>query len=232
MIKNIQRANERGGADHGWLKTNFTFSFADYYNPDRVGYGKILVLNDDTISPGKGFGTHPHENMEIISIPTQGELAHKDNTGSEEVIIPGQIQVMSAGTGILHSEYNYSKTKDASLFQIWIEPNKQDVKPRHETKTLNLEKNKLVKIVSGDKTPYTLFIHQDASVYLGEFTKKIELSHKTDSKRGTFIMVIEGSANIEGETLKQRDSIEISEAKTINIEVSKGTKLLLIDTVM
>ena len=232
MIKTIQLASQRGHADHGWLKTNFTFSFADYYNPDRVGFGKILVLNDDTISPGKGFGTHPHENMEIISIPTQGELAHKDNTGSEEVIVPGQIQVMSAGTGILHSEYNYSKAKDASLFQIWIEPNKQDVKPRHETKTLNLEKNMLVKIVSGDKAPDTLFIHQDASIYLGEFDKKGVFQHKTDSKRGTFIMVIEGSAIIEGETLKQRDSIEISETKSISIKTEKDTKILLIDTTM
>ena len=232
MKKNIHRANERGEAKHDWLQTRFSFSFADYHNPERMGFGKLLVLNDDIIAPAKGFGTHPHDNMEIISIPTQGELAHKDNTGIEEVIIPGQIQVMSAGTGILHSEYNHSKTSDVRLFQIWIETNKRNVDPKHETKTLNLEKNKLVKVVSGDKDSNTLFIYQDASIWLGKFDKNSTLSFETNTNRGIFIMVVEGSATVEKEVLNKRDSIEIKDADNIQLEADKDTKLLLIDVPM
>jgi len=230
MKKNIHRSEQRGEAKHDWLHSRFSFSFADYNEPSRMGFGKLRVLNDDTIAPGKGFGTHPHNNMEIISIPLFGELAHKDNTGKEEVIVPGQIQVMSAGSGILHSEYNHSKEKEVKLFQIWIETSKQNVEPRHETRTLHLEKNKLIKVVSGNKE--TLFIYQDASIWLGEFDSPSKLSFETTSERGTFIMVIEGSAVIEDEVLNERDSIEISDTTKINIEADKGTKLLVIDTVM
>ncbi|MEK7072554.1 MAG: pirin family protein, partial [Patescibacteria group bacterium] len=208
MNKNIHLANERGGANYDWLKTKYSFSFADYYNPARMGFGKIRVLNDDIIAPGAGFDTHPHDNMEIITIPLSGELAHKDSTGSEEVIAPGQIQVMSAGSGIQHSEYNHSKTKDLKLFQIWIETSQENVEPRHKTKTFNLEKNKLVKIVAGDKNPDTLFIYQDASIWLSDFNQAIKLSFETSPPRGAFILVIEGSAKIENEILNKRDSIE------------------------
>lgn len=232
MKKKIQRSEERGRANHGWLQARFSFSFAGYYNPDRMGFGKILVLNDDTISPAKGFGMHPHENIEIISIPTEGELAHKDNTGSEEIIIPGQIQVMSAGLGIVHSEYNNSKDKNVRLFQIWIETNKKNVEPRHKTSTLNLKQNKLTKIVSGNKDEETLFIYQDASIWLGEFDSVSEISFKTKPERGTFIMIVEGSAVIEGEVLNKRDSIEIEDTENIKIKTNKGTKLLVIDTPM
>ena len=232
MKINIHRAKERGESKYDWLHARFSFSFAEYYNPNRMGFGKIRVLNDDTIAPGKGFGTHSHKNMEIISIPTEGELAHKDNTGSKEIIVPGQIQVMSAGSGIFHSEYNHSKTKDVRLFQIWIETNKQDVNPKYIIKTLNLEKNKLVKIVSGEEDSNILFINQDASIWLGEFDKKITISFKTSSKKGTFIMVVEGSAKIEQEILHRRDSIEIEDTKNIKIETNENTKLLLINTKM
>lgn len=230
MKINIHRANERGGASYDWLKTKYSFSFADYYNPGRMGFGKIRVLNDDIIAPDAGFGTHSHDNMEIITIPLSGELAHKDSTGSEEVIVPGQIQVMSAGSGIQHSEYNHSKNNEVRLFQIWIETNQPNVEPRHKTKTLNLEKNKLVKIVSGDKNPDTLFIYQDASIWLGEFNQALKLLFETNLKRGAFILVIEGLAKIENEILNKRDSIEIEDTNNIQIEVSGNTKLLLIDT--
>jgi len=232
MIKNVQRSKDRGGANHGWLHARFSFSFAEYYNPERMGFGKIRVLNDDTISPENGFGTHPHNNMEIISIVTEGELTHKDNTGAEEVIVPGMIQVMSAGSGILHSEYNNSKTDDVRLFQIWIETNKQDVDPRHVTKTLDIGKNELMKVVSGKEDEDTLFIYQDASIWMGEFDEATEVSFETDKKMGSFIMVVEGSAVIEGESLDRRDSIEIEDTDIIDIEVNDGTKLLLINTVM
>lgn len=230
MKKIIQISSERGEANHEWLHAKFSFSFSEYYNPNRMGFGKIVVLNDDIISPGKGFGAHPHENMEIITIPTFGEIAHEDDNGSRGVIKVGQIQVMSAGKGIIHSEYNNSKSEDLKLFQIWIEPNEKNVKPRYETKTLNFEKNKLVKIVSGNKNEDTLFIHQDASIHLGEFENNETVDFKTGKERGTFIMLIEGSAIIEKELLEKRDSIEIIEAQKINMLITKGAKLLIIDT--
>lgn len=228
----IQKANQRGMRDHGWLQARFSFSFADYWNPNRMGFGELLVLNDDTIAPGKGFGAHPHDNMEIITIPTQGELAHEDSTGSKEVIKPGQIQVMSAGSGVVHSEFNHSKTEPARLFQIWIETAHLNVEPRHETKTLNLKKNQLNKIVSGNKEEDTLFIFQDASIFLGEFDTTQTINFSTKKERGTFIMIIEGSVTINNTILHERDSIEIEEAHNIIVDVTKETKLLIIDIPM
>lgn len=232
MTKNIHRANDRGGADYGWLKTKYSFSFAGYYNPDRMGFGKIRVLNDDIIAPGAGFDTHPHDNMEIITIPLAGELAHQDSTGSAEVIIPGQIQVMSAGSGIEHSESNNSTEKDLKLFQIWIETNKPDANPRHETKTLNLEKNKLTKIVSGAKDADTIFIYQDANIWLGEFDNDKETTIPITSPRAVFIMVIEGSLKINEDILNTRDAIEIETDQTINLETIDNAKILIIDTIL
>ena len=229
MKKNVHRSNERGEANHHWLHSRFSFSFAHYYNPNRLGFGKLRVVNDDIVAPGEGFGTHPHNNMEIISIPTEGELAHKDSTGSEEVIVPGQVQVMSAGSGILHSEYNYSHSKELKFFQIWIETATQNVIPRHETKTLDLKKNQLTKIVSGEKNENTLFIHQNASLWLGEFDTKETIVFKTNAKRGTFVMIVEGTAIIEDEVLSKRDSIEVEDANNIDIKTNRETKLLLID---
>lgn len=232
MIQTIQRSDERGHRDHGWLQARFTFSFADYWNPKKMGFGKLRVLNDDTISPGRGFGTHPHDNMEIITIPQHGEIAHEDSTGSKEVIKPGQIQVMSAGSGVLHSEFNNSKEKEARLFQIWIETEKQDVDPRHETKTLNLKKNELNKVVSGNQDEDTVFIYQNASIYLAEFDKETEIDFKTKAIRGTFIMVIEGEVQVNEAKLLKRDSTEITHADLIMIKAFPGTKLLVVDTPM
>jgi len=229
MKKFIHKSNERGSSNLGWLKSKFSFSFANYYNPKRMGFGKLRVLNDDIISPDEGFDTHHHDNMEIITIPLEGELIHEDSTGSKEVITKGQIQVMSAGSGILHSEFNYSKKTDLKLFQIWIETNKRNVKPRHKTKTLNLKKNELNKIVSGNEQEKTLFIHQDASLYLAEFDKDKEITYETKKERGTFIMIIEGSSQIENEKLSKRDSIEITDTNKITIKANKNSKILLID---
>ncbi|NCN07927.1 pirin family protein [Candidatus Falkowbacteria bacterium] len=232
MKKNIHLADERGGANHGWLKTKFSFSFADYYNPDRMEFGKIRVLNDDIIAPGMGFDTHPHDNMEIITIPLSGELGHKDSTGSEEVLGPGQIQVMSAGSGITHSEYNHSKIEDLKLFQIWIETNKLNAEPRHATQTLNLEKNKLNKIVSGEQNSDTIFIYQDANIWLGEFDTASQISFKINPPRAVFIMVIEGEIKINQDTLNTRDSIEIEAETDIRLNISQKTKILIIDTIL
>lgn len=232
MKINIHKADDRGGANYGWLNTKYSFSFSDYYNPERMGFGKIRVLNDDIIAPGAGFGTHPHDNMEIITIPLSGELAHKDSTGSEEVITPGQIQVMSAGSGIMHSEYNHSQINEAKLFQIWIETAQQDAPPRHATKNLDLGKNQLTKIVSGDKNEDALFIYQDASIWLGEFDQDIDQTFVTKKDRGVFIMIIEGVVEIAGTILKSRDEIEIEETEEINLSIKSGSKILIIDTLL
>lgn len=229
MKKTIQRSSKRGMRDHGWLQARFSFSFADYYNPHRTGFGKLLVLNDDTIAPHSGFGKHPHENMEIISIPALGEITHEDSTGSRGTIKPGQIQVMSAGSGVIHSEYNHSDMI-TRMFQIWIETAQPNVPPRHVTKDLTLIPNKLNKIVSGNKEEDTLFIYQDASIYLGEFDNDQEVSFSLGENKGAFIMVVEGTATIEGVLLNHRDSIELSDTKEIKMFI-KG-KILLIDVPM
>src|SRR3989344_6300736 len=223
----INRANERGKSDLGWLKSNFSFSFANYHNPQRMGFGRLRVLNDDYIEAGRGFGAHPHDNMEIVTIPLSGELMHKDSTGKKEVIIPGQIQAMSAGSGIAHSEFNNSTKEPLEIFQIWIETKEEDIEPRHETKPVNIKKNSLVKVVSGDKSKDTLYIHQDASIFLGEFTEETELIHKIGKNRGVFIMAIEGTVKVDDETLNKRDSIEITDLDSVTINPSKGSKLIL-----
>jgi redox-sensitive bicupin YhaK (pirin superfamily) len=228
----IQKSEDRGQANHGWLHARFSFSFSQYHNPQRMGFGKLRVLNDDTIAAGKGFGSHPHDNMEIITIPTSGMLAHKDNTGSEETLGPGEIQVMSAGSGIVHSEYNASVTEDLRLFQMWIETNAPDATPRHATKKIDLKKEELTKIVSGNESESTIFIHQDAAVWMGAFSNEKKIVFETQIQRGTFIMVVEGSAIISGQTLSVRDSMEITDTQHIEILVSSETRLLVIDVPM
>lgn len=232
MKVNIHRSNQRGGGNFGWLKTKYSFSFSNYYNPSRMGFGKIRVLNDDIISPNQGFGKHPHDNMEIITIPLEGELEHEDSTGSKEIITPGEIQVMSAGSGIIHSEFNASSDEELKLFQIWIETAKHNIEPRHETKKINLEKNRFTKIVSGNEEENTIQIFQDASIYMGEFDKETKINFETKKSRGTFSMIIEGFAKINEEEIEKRDSIEIEETQEINFEINRNSKILIIDTPM
>ncbi len=171
MKKTIYKADSRGHSDHGWLKTNFSFSFADYYNPERIRFGMLRVLNDDTIQPGMGFGTHPHDNMEIVTIPLKGELAHKDSTGGKGIIKANEIQAMSAGSGVTHSEFNNSQTDEVSLLQIWVFPKEKNIEPRYDQKTFNPEerKNILKTVVSPDKNSDALWINQDAYFSLGKY---------------------------------------------------------------
>lgn len=209
-MKHIHRSNERGSAEHGWLHTKFSFSFSEYYNPKRMGFGALRVLNDDIIDAGNGFGMHPHKNMEIITIPLKGDLTHEDSLGTKEVIGPGDIQVMSAGKGIVHSEFNHS---DASveLLQIWIEPKIMNVSPRHDMRKIELKENELNVIVSGDEQSEGAFIYQDAKLLLGAFEAGKEFSYKVEEGNGVFIFLIEGSANAAGEELNKRDSLETDE---------------------
>src|SRR3989344_9438179 len=256
MHKVIHRSADRGKSELGWLSSRFSFSFADYSNSKRNGFGKLLVVNDDTIAPGKGFGAHSHDNMEIITLVTKGELEHKDSLGNQknletgfldvrsvprsseggfqtlrhiEVLRVGEMQVMSAGRGITHSEYNHSKTKSLELFQLWIETARPEITPRHETKVINLRDNELTLVVSGQKKDNLLFINQDATISLGKFTEEKEITYSLGKSRGLFIFVIEGDVVIDGMALSRRDSIEITEGNKIDILVKSGLYLMVVD---
>ena len=229
MKKEIHRSEQRGASDLGWLHSRFSFSFADYYNPKRKGFGTLLVMNDDIIEPSKGFGAHEHDNMEIISIPVYGELAHKDNTGVQEIVKEDEIQVMSAGSGIIHSEYNASKTKKANFFQIWIATKEGNIKPRHDKKSFKIEKNSLQTVVSGYKDANTLYIHQNAKITIGKYDKEKETTYKITKGNGVFIFVIEGTLNVEGDTIRKRDSIEISETNNITITTITDSHFMIIE---
>jgi redox-sensitive bicupin YhaK (pirin superfamily) len=228
MIR-THRSEERGGSPQGWLSPKFSFSFARYYNPERMGFGALRVLNNDTIQPGTGFPTHPHDNMEIITIPLKGALAHKDSTGKEEVLHPGDVQVMSAGAGVLHSEYNASDTEELELFQLWIEPHTLGVNPQHDERSFVAKENELQLLVSGNKDDDALFIHQDAKILRGKFNKDKSFNYHLPQGQGLFIMPIYGEASSMGEHLRQRDSLEVTDKKEITITATTELDILLIE---
>jgi redox-sensitive bicupin YhaK (pirin superfamily) len=235
MKKIIHEADSRGYFDHGWLKTNHTFSFGNYYDPERVNFGMLRVLNDDFVEAGQGFGTHPHNDMEIVSIPLKGGLAHKDNTGSNGVIFPNEIQVMSAGTGIFHSEYNYSKEEETNFLQLWIFPDKKGHKPRYEQKRFDPDKrkNKLLKIVSPDKSNGNLWLNQDAYLSMTYLEKNKSLNYELNTKgNGVYIFLIEGNVSAVGETLSKRDGMGIWETEEISISANEDSQVLLIEVPM
>ena len=195
----LHKANTRGLADHGWLNSHHTFSFANYYNPERMHFGVLRVLNDDIVSAGMGFGTHPHDNMEIISIPLEGDLEHKDSMGNVAVIRKGDIQVMSAGTGITHSEYNKNKDQAVKFLQIWVFPNKKNVNPRYDQITLNIKDrhNKLQQIMSPSADDEGVWIHQNAWFHLGKFDKDFQTKYELkDKKNGVYAFVLNGEAYV------------------------------------
>ncbi|TVZ10078.1 hypothetical protein JM80_2613 [Cellulophaga sp. RHA_52] len=231
----IHKANTRGHANHGWLNSYHSFSFANYQNTERMNFGALRVLNDDTVSEGRGFGTHPHQNMEIISIPLKGDLQHQDNMGNATIIKQGDIQVMSAGTGIMHSEYNKNKDRAVEFLQIWIIPNKTNVKPRYDQISLKeLEKpNSLYQILSPNANDAGVWIYQDAWFNLGTFTEDTTTSYALNKKdSGVYAFVLEGNVSIEGEQLSKRDGIGLWETDNIAINASKNSKVLLIEVPM
>ena len=201
MDKVIHKADSRGRAYHGWLDSRHTFSFAQYYNPSRMNFGVLRVLNDDVVKEGKGFQTHPHDNMEIISIPLSGDLEHKDSMGNVAVIREGDIQVMSAGTGVLHSEYNKNRDKEVQFLQIWVFPNKKDVEPRYDQVSLDaiLDKNTMTEILSPRSSGKGVWIHQDAWFSMGTFDKDTSLTYTLNKEEnGVYAFVIEGDVEIRG----------------------------------
>ncbi len=234
MKQTIYKANSRGEADHGWLKSRFSFSFAGYHDPSRVHFGLLRVLNDDTIAAGTGFGAHPHDNMEIITVVLKGEVLHRDNTGTNASIKAGEVQIMSAGTGIVHSEHA-SKDGELQLLQIWIFPKERNVKPRYDQKVFDEQsKNgKFNVLVSPEKTDETLWINQDAWLSIGRFDENQTITyHIKKESNGLFAFVIEGSATIGDVKLDQRDAIGISETGEVTIQADAGSEILLIDLPM
>ena len=231
----IHSANTRGHADHGWLNAHHSFSFAGYYNPDRMNFGVLRVLNDDIVSGGMGFGMHPHDNMEIITIPLRGDLEHKDSMGNVGRIKNGEIQVMSAGTGVFHSEYNPNKDQDTNLLQIWLFPNKRNVEPRYDEISIAdyHKKNELYQVVSPDPDDQGAWIHQDAWFFLGDFDKGARTDYTLRKEgNGVYLFVLEGSVLVNGQSLEKRDAVGVSETDTIAVEAAEDTRFLLMDVPM
>lgn len=231
----IHKAKERGHANHGWLNAYHSFSFASWFNPEKVQFGALRVLNDDTIAAGMGFGTHPHDNMEIITIPLEGDLAHKDSMGNGTTIKMGDIQVMSAGTGIQHSEFNPNNDQQTKLFQIWLFPKYRNVEPRYQQITLDksLEKNDFAQILSPNPDDAGVWIHQDAWFYLSDFdadfSKKLVLKKEGN---GFYVMNIEGEIEVNGEKLEKRDAVGIWETNEIEIKANSNAKFLIMEIPM
>jgi len=227
-------ANTRGHADHGWLNSHHTFSFANYYNPDRMHFGVLRVLNDDIVSAGRGFGTHPHDNMEIISIPLSGDLEHKDSMGNTTVIKEGDVQVMSAGTGIRHSEYNKNKDKEVRFLQIWMFPNRKNVEPRYDQQVIaDTDSGKLKQILSPSKTDAGVWVHQNSWWHMGDLLPGDEECYKLkDKTNGVYAFLIEGSVEINGQKMNKRDGFGVWDLDEINIKSETNSKLLLMEVPM
>lgn len=233
----VYKENTRGHAYHGWLDTKHTFSFADYYNPDRMSFGLLRVVNDDKVLGGKGFGTHPHNNMEIVSIPLRGSIAHMDSMGHEEVLRPGEIQVMSAGRGITHSEYNADNTDLLEFFQIWVFPREQGLTPRYDQKGFDFDakRNDFTLVVSPDGADESLWVNQDVWFSIGNFDKNKSRAYEPRKEgNGVFSMVIEGEFEVAGTKLERRDAVGVySIDSPFSVKaLSDNARILLIDVPM
>jgi quercetin 2,3-dioxygenase len=231
----IHKSASRGFADHGWLKSRHTFSFANYYDPERIHFGALRVLNDDIVETGQGFGRHPHDNMEIVSIPLEGDLEHKDSMGNIAIISKGDIQVMSAGTGIFHSEYNKNKDREVKFLQIWVFPNKKNVTPRYDQITLNMEDrhNKLQQVLSPYPEDAGVWIHQNAWFHIGKFDEGFTAEYKLKANvNGVYAFVLEGDITINGQVLNSRDGFGIWDSETISIQADSNSEILLMEVPM
>lgn len=232
----LHKAYTRGDANHGWLHSKHTFSFANYHNPERMNFGVLRVLNDDRVSENQGFGTHPHRDMEIISIPLEGDLKHKDNMGNETVIKQGDIQVMSAGTGVMHSEYNNNPDQAVKFLQIWVIPNKQNVTPRYDQITLDTadRKNKLQQVLSPNADDAGVWIHQNAWFNMTDLDKDKELEYKLNDPKnnGVYAFILKGDVTINCQTLNERDGLGIWDVETLDIKADSNTEILLMEVPM
>jgi redox-sensitive bicupin YhaK (pirin superfamily) len=228
-------ANTRGHANHGWLNSYHTFSFASYYNPERIHFGVLRVLNDDTVAPGMGFGTHPHDNMEIISIPLSGDLEHADSMGNTTVIRNGDIQVMSAGTGIQHSEYNKNKDQEVKFLQIWVLPKVRNVTPRYDQITLDpaQRRNQLQQVLSPNPDDAGVWIHQDAWFHLGQFDAGTSAQYALkQSGNGVYAFVLSGSVQLNGQLLNTRDGMGLWDTPSLQLTFDQPGEILLMEVPM
>lgn len=231
----FHKASERGHVNHGWLNAHHSFSFASYHNPSKVHFGLLRVLNDDIVAPGMGFGMHPHDNMEIVTIPLSGILEHQDSMGNTGVIRPNEIQAMSAGSGLMHSEYNHSKTEPINLLQIWVFPKEQNITPRYEQLIFSEEdkSGKFKTIVSPVKAKDVMWINQDAYFSLGKFKASSSIDYSIQQKgNGAYIFIIEGSCLINNNTLNKRDAIGIWDTDKFSINITNDSEILIIEVPM
>lgn len=231
----LHKANTRGDANHGWLHSKHTFSFAGYYNPERMNFGALRVLNDDSVDAGMGFGAHPHDNMEIISIPLEGDLEHQDSMGNKTVIKNGDVQVMSAGTGITHSEYNKNSDRKVKFLQIWVFPNKRNVQPRYDQITLNPDErhNKLQQILSPNPEDTGVWIHQNAWFHLGKLDKGFTDEYKIKGTgNGVYAFILSGDVSINDQKLNSRDGFGIWDIDQFTITADSDSEILLMEVPM
>ena len=237
MNKVLHLAQERGLVSFGWLDAKYSFSFGNYYNPEKMNFGALRVLNDDTIAPAMGFGKHPHKNMEIITIVQSGALKHEDSMGNKGIIEAGDIQVMSAGSGIEHSEVNASSQNSLTLFQLWIHSQRQDVTPRYEQKKIAplLTDNAFTTIVKPKQEALKddIWIHQQAYISIGNFSNETQTNYSMQqSQNGVYIMVIEGSIVVADQTLQHRDAIGLWNTQSVDISITKNSKVLIVEVPM
>lgn len=231
----LHKAETRGNANHGWLNSHHTFSFANYYNPERMNFGALRVLNDDIVAPGRGFGTHPHSDMEIISIPLSGALAHKDSMGNAHVIREGEVQVMSAGTGVEHSEFNNSKEEEVRFLQIWLFPRAKGVTPRYDQLLFEETqlKNKLTTVVSPTDDGEGMWLHQDTWFSRGKFDQATTVEYKVNKPgNGVYFFFIDGEGQVAGQALSKRDGFGVWETNSVTIDAHPGTDLLVMEVPM
>ena len=232
----LHKAATRGHADHGWLDSYHSFSFAGYYNPERTQFGVLRVLNDDIVAGGRGFGSHPHDNMEIISIPLEGSLVHEDNMGHKEVVSAGEIQVMSTGSGVFHSEYNNSPDKAVKFLQIWLFPNKLNVEPRYDQVKIDPEKgdNRLQQLISPYRSEEGSWIYQDAWFFSGHFDIDKEFTYeKKKGENGVYLFVLKGSFTADGQKLESRDGLGITGSNSIRLKsLEPDSEILIMDVPM
>lgn len=231
----IHKAETRGKANHGWLNSHHTFSFANYHNPERMNFGVLRVLNDDIVQAGMGFGTHPHDNMEIISIPLEGDLEHKDSMGNVTVIKEGDVQIMSAGSGVTHSEYNKNKDKDVKFLQIWVFPKSKNTAPRYDQIPIReiAKENKFYQVVSPNNDDQGVSINQDAWFHIGNFTKGNSDEYKIKKEgNGVYAFILDGEVEIDGEKLSKRDGMGIWNTGSINVKATDKARVLLMEVPM
>jgi len=231
----FHKSSERGHVNHGWLNAKHSFSFASYHDPSKVHFGLLRVLNDDIVAPGSGFGMHPHDNMEIVTIPLKGTLEHRDSMGNIGTIKPNEIQAMSAGSGLMHSEYNHSKTEEINLLQIWVFPKERNITPRYEQKVFeeNDKLNKFKTIVSPVKSDDAMWINQDAFFSIGKFNEAKSIDYTIrHTGNGAYIFVIEGGAKIAEQQLNKRDAIGVWDTNSIKLDVAAESEILIIEVPM